>query len=63
MDEIASLTPSYGGITYAAPRRWRESSGRARTENHPGTPILHIERFATASGKAKLMPLSFRDVC
>ncbi len=30
-------------------------------QNHPGTPILHTERFATASGKAKLIPLSFRD--
>jgi formate dehydrogenase alpha subunit len=60
MAEIASLTPSYGGITYE-----RLENGGIQwpcpTQDHPGTPILHTETFATASGKAKLMALSFRD--
>lgn len=30
------------------------------TPEHPGTPILHTERFATLSGKGKFMPLDYR---
>ncbi len=60
MAEIASLTPSYGGITYA-----RLENGGIQwpcpTQDHPGTPILHMEKFGTPSGKARLMALSFRD--
>ena len=60
MAEITSLTPSYGGITYERLERggiqWP-----CPTQDHPGTPTLHTEKFATPSGKAKLMPLSFTD--
>jgi formate dehydrogenase major subunit/formate dehydrogenase alpha subunit len=49
-DEIASLTPSYGGITYD-----RLEHGSLQwpcpTADHPGTPILHAERFARGLGK------------
>jgi formate dehydrogenase alpha subunit len=60
MAEIASLTPQYGGITYD---RLEESGIQwpCPTTDHPGTPILHTEKFATPSGKAQLMALSFRD--
>jgi formate dehydrogenase alpha subunit len=60
MMEIASLTPSYGGISY--PRL--EGAGLqwpCPDKDHPGTPTLHVERFGTASGKAKMIPLVFRD--
>lgn len=58
--ELASLTPSYGGLTYA---RIEECGIQwpCPTEDHPGTPILHTEQFGTASSKAKLMPLAFND--
>jgi predicted molibdopterin-dependent oxidoreductase YjgC len=43
MDEIAALTPIYGGITHArlgyAGIQWP-----CPTPDHPGTPILHVER-------------------
>ncbi len=59
MGEIASITPVYGGITYE-----RLENGGLQwpcpTEDHPGTPILHTEKFNTASGKAKLMSLKYR---
>jgi len=60
MGEISSLMPSYGGITY---ERLEEGGIQwpCPDQNHPGTPILHTQQFATASGKAKLIPLSFRD--
>jgi formate dehydrogenase alpha subunit len=49
-DEIASLTPSYGGITYH-----RLETGSLQwpcpDRDHPGTPILHTQRFARGLGK------------
>lgn len=59
MNEIASLTPSYQGISY--PRL--ESGGLqwpCPSSEHPGTPILHTERFATADGKGKFVPLQYK---
>ena len=48
--EIASLTPSYGGITWE-----RLDRGGLQwpcpTPDHPGTPILHRERFTRGLGK------------
>jgi len=49
MAEINSLTPSYGGITYER----LEKGGvtwPCPTLEHPGTPILHINRFARGDG-------------
>ena len=49
-DEIASLTPSYGGITYE-----RLSRGGLQwpcpSADHPGTPYLHKGTFARGLGK------------
>ena len=48
-DEMASLTPSYGGLDYGrlekGPIAWP-----CPAKDHPGTPILHIERFARGKG-------------
>jgi predicted molibdopterin-dependent oxidoreductase YjgC len=57
MDEIARVTPSYGGISY--PRL--EAGGiqwPCPTAEHPGTPILHTQTFTR--GKGKFMPLEYR---
>lgn len=59
MAEIASLTPSYRGISY--PRL--ENGGLqwpCPAPDHPGTPILHCERFATPDGRARFMPLEYK---
>lgn len=49
MDEIASLTPSYAGISYdrieTKGLQWPVPS-----KDHPGTPILHMERFSRGKG-------------
>lgn len=59
MQEIAALTPSYGGITYE--RLESESlQWPCLDANHPGTPFLHKDKFATDNGKAKLLPLTYR---
>lgn len=49
MDEIRSLTPSYAGITYE--RIDKEGlSWPCPTLDHPGTPILHREKFTRGEG-------------
>jgi formate dehydrogenase alpha subunit len=57
MDEIASLTPSYGGINYS-----RIEEGGLQwpcpTEEHPGTPILHTHLFTR--GKGHFTPLEYK---
>ncbi len=57
MDEIASLTPSYGGISYE-----RLDDGGLQwpcpTPEHPGTPILHTKQFTR--GKGRFMPLEYK---
>ena len=59
MEEISSLTPSYSGISYD-----RLENGGLQwpclSREHPGTPFLHAERFATTTGKGRFMPLSYR---
>jgi len=49
-DEIASLTPSYGGITYD---RLEQGSLQwpCPDAGHPGTPYLHKGRFTRGLGK------------
>jgi formate dehydrogenase alpha subunit len=57
MEEISKLTPSYGGISYER----LEGSGLpwpCPTKDHPGTPILHRERFTR--GRGKFIPLSYK---
>ena len=57
MEEIAELTPSYGGISYE-----RLDDGGLQwpcpAMDHPGTPILHTERFTR--GKGRFLPLEYK---
>ncbi|MCL0078271.1 formate dehydrogenase subunit alpha [Dehalococcoidia bacterium] len=59
MEEIASLHPSYKGISYDRLEngglQWPCPSGE-----HPGTRILHIGQFCTASGRGKFTPLEYK---
>lgn len=62
MDEIASLTPSYGGISHARLDS-AEVAGRGLqwpcpTPEHPGTPIMHVGTFAR--GKAIYSTADYR---
>jgi len=57
MDEISSLTPSYGGISYQ-----RLESGGLQwpcpSPEHPGTPVLHTRNFTR--GRGRFMPLEYK---
>ncbi len=57
MAEIASLTPSYGGISY---QRLEEGGLQwpCPTPDHPGTPILHTQQFTR--GKGRFIPLEYK---
>ncbi|PIU55849.1 MAG: formate dehydrogenase subunit alpha [Chloroflexi bacterium CG07_land_8_20_14_0_80_45_17] len=60
MDEIASLTPSYGGISFDR----LQKGGLAwpcPSKEHPGTPYLHKEKFARANGKGKFWGIEFKE--
>ncbi len=56
MDEVNRLAPIYGGVTFTC----LEKGGLqwpCPSPEHPGTPILHTERFSR--GRGKFVPLSF----
>ncbi|OGO30962.1 MAG: formate dehydrogenase [Chloroflexi bacterium RBG_16_56_11] len=57
MDEIARLTPSYGGISF---KRLETESPQwpCPTEEHPGTSILHTTLFSR--GKGHFVPLTYK---
>ncbi len=58
MNEIATVTPIYGGIAYGR----IEHEGLqwpCPTLDHPGTPILHTENFARLNGRGKFIPVEF----
>ncbi|HXW98613.1 MAG TPA: molybdopterin-dependent oxidoreductase, partial [Methanomicrobiales archaeon] len=48
--EIAKVTPSYGGMSYARLEKPEALHWPCPTAEHPGTPVLHKEKFATADG-------------
>jgi len=56
MEEIRHVTPSYGGISYQ-----RLENGGLQwpcpTDDHPGTPILHVNTFVR--GKGRFIPLGY----
>ncbi len=58
LSEINHTVPIYAGIT---PQRLAAASEGlfwpCPTPDHPGTPILHSERFATPDGRARLTPV------
>lgn len=57
MDEIAALTPSYGGISHKRLNNLKPGESLAwpcPNANHPGTPILHIGKFTR--GKGQFLP-------
>ncbi len=59
MDEIASLTPIYGGISYE--RLEKESlQWPCPTKDHPGTTTLYTDLFSRPGGLAKFMALDHK---
>ncbi|MBN1339965.1 MAG: molybdopterin-dependent oxidoreductase [Bacteroidales bacterium] len=56
-EEIRKLTPSYKGITYDRLEKGCGLRWPCPSEDHPGTPVLHVGKFAR--GKGLLVPLTY----
>ncbi|MFN0299985.1 MAG: formate dehydrogenase subunit alpha [Burkholderiales bacterium] len=50
LDEIAALTPSYAGIDVHRLDQGQSLHWPVPAKDHPGTPILHCERFTRGKG-------------
>lgn len=57
MDEIASLTPSYGGISHARLDAGESLQWPCPAKDHPGTPIMHAN--GPVRGKALFYPAEY----
>ena len=57
MEEIASLVPLYGGISHERLEK-EELRWPCPDENHPGTEVLHVEKFLRVE-KAEFWPLQY----
>ncbi|HNR29746.1 MAG TPA: formate dehydrogenase subunit alpha [Candidatus Hydrogenedentes bacterium] len=54
--EVKALTPSYHGMTYDRIEANRGLRWPCPTEDHPGTPILHIGKFPRGKGLLSALP-------
>ncbi|MDD3978146.1 MAG: formate dehydrogenase subunit alpha [Methanomicrobium sp.] len=59
-NEIAELTPSYHGMNYERLEKPEGLHWPCPEVDHPGTPILHTQKFATADGLGILTPLEWK---
>ena len=57
MNEVAALTPSYGGIRHHRLQDGHTLQWPCPDERHPGTPILHVGKFTRGLGK--LTPVDY----
>ncbi|MBQ7480774.1 MAG: formate dehydrogenase subunit alpha [Lachnospiraceae bacterium] len=58
MDEIASVTPSFGGISHARLDAGESLQWPCKDKDHPGTPIMHVGH--PARGKALLYTAEYK---
>jgi len=59
MDEIAPLTPIYGGVSYARLEELGFLQWPCPTPDHPGTPYLHKDKFSRGLGH--FVPKEFKE--
>ncbi len=50
MDEIAALTPSYRGVSFARLDAGEQLHWPVKDKYHDGTPILHVKSFSNGKG-------------
>ncbi|MDO8840691.1 molybdopterin oxidoreductase family protein, partial [Methanocalculus sp.] len=59
-NEIAKVTPSYGGMNYARISKPEALHWPCPTTEHAGTPILHIGKFSHPDGLGIFSPIEFK---
>jgi formate dehydrogenase alpha subunit len=57
--EACEVTPIYHGMSYGALEQPDGLQWPCPTDGHPGTPILHAQRFTR--GRGKFHPISYRE--
>ena len=57
MDEVARVTPIYGGITHDRLEAGEGLQWPCPTPDHPGTSILYKEEFSRGLGKFSVVPI------
>ncbi len=58
--EVAELTPSYHGMTYERLNKPEALHWPCPSADHPGTPILHTEKFAHPDGLGVFTPIEWK---
>jgi formate dehydrogenase major subunit len=58
--EITKVTPSYGGMDYARLEKPEALHWPCPTKEHPGTPILHKEKFSHPDGLGIFTPIEWK---
>jgi formate dehydrogenase major subunit len=56
MDEIATLTPTFAGVSFALLDEVGSVQWPCNAEHPLGTPIMHVERFVRGQGAFQLTP-------
>ncbi|MDX2194315.1 MAG: formate dehydrogenase subunit alpha [Gemmatimonadales bacterium] len=59
MEEIATVTPGWAGVSYDVLRRTRSQQYPVPHKGHPGTPFLFADGFPTPDGRARFIPVEF----
>jgi formate dehydrogenase major subunit len=59
-NEIAKVTPSYAGMTYQRLNKPEALHWPCPSADHPGTPILHREKFAHPDGLGIFTPIEWK---
>ncbi|MGZ4883319.1 MAG: formate dehydrogenase subunit alpha [Halobacteriota archaeon] len=60
MEEVRKATPQYAGITYARLDKPEALHWPCPTEEHPGTPILHTQKFTSPDGLGTLFGIEWK---
>jgi len=59
LDELAALTPQYAGVSFRRLEERGDLQWPVPNAEHPGTPILHKERFSRGLGH--LSPVEYKE--
>jgi formate dehydrogenase major subunit len=59
-NEVAKVTPAYGGMSYKRLEKPEALHWPCPTADHPGTPVLHTVKFAHPDGLGIFTPIEFK---
>ncbi|BAI61642.1 formate dehydrogenase alpha chain [Methanocella paludicola SANAE] len=59
-NEVAKVTPSYAGMSYARIEKPEALHWPCPTPEHPGTPVLHTQKFSHPDGLGVFTPIEFK---